>query len=544
MSPFSSPRRGGFTLVELLVVILIILIISVAALAVVMPAVQSQGVSSAALLLQAELSRARDEAVRYNQPRGLRLLPDRDGPFAFPGTTPGQRWGYSRIIALEPGPNYEEGEVRNVIAPTGPVFTTTPNYSDGPVLVQGGSAFSTAITPQAPLSGNPVWFTLWESKYSEIYGTPTPTGGQPRSSTSWYWNIRRGDKIRIGPQGNELTVVGPILVTNAEGFINWGDPTAYNSTPSSTVPSAASAGPAREFLIVLDGLDNDNDGYVDEAWDGVDNDGDGLIDPLFNGIDDPDYTTGNTNSVIDDPGEFRPGEWEPEGIPVAGGPVNYAPTTPREAVDNHALGATYTILRRALPSPKSRELTLPTGILIDMTSSSPMDPAEIWERSRLPVDWATGYVDIMISPSGQLTSTSYAGRSRGLGASTSFLHFWLTDTDDVFEPDYSRMYSSRTPPTPATVPIQPILPLPATTPGFVSRDEETVLKGHRRLVTVNARTGQITTSTLDPYPNDSSKSPLNLEGLQWVTGASAIDTRAIVLSRPYRRAEAGLKEQP
>lgn len=521
-------RRGGFTLVELLVVITIVLIVSVAAIAVVMPAVQSQGVSSGALLLQAELSRARDEAVRYNQPRGIRLLPDRDGPFAFPYAATGQRWGYSRMIALEPGPNYEEGEVRNAIAP-GVIGSTLPlSYTDGPILALAGAAYNTAITPQLVLGGKVLWTTLWESKYSEIYGTPTPSGGQPRSPTSWYWNVRRGDKIRIGPQGIELTIVGPMLVPNPEGYINWGDPASYSSTPSSAVPTATSPGPPREFLVVLDGIDNDGDGYVDEAWDGLDNDYDGIIDPGFNGLDD-DGVNG-----VDDPmellwnnntGTYTPtgGEWEPESIPQAGGLVNYVPVTDREAANNHALGTSYTILRRPLPAPKARELTLPAGVLIDMTTASPSVPStEYWERSRLPVDWSTGYVDIMINPNGQIVSSAYAGRSRGLSAQTPFLHFWLADTDDVIEPDPTGWSLS---------PPQPQLPVTLGTNYFVPQSPERVLKGHRRLVSVNTRTGQITTATLESF---------DLAGLS----AASPDTRAIVLSRPYRSAEAGVKEQP
>ena len=59
-----------------MVVILIIGIVSAATLSVVVPAYKHRGVSSAALLLQATISQARDLAIKANAPRGFRLVPD------------------------------------------------------------------------------------------------------------------------------------------------------------------------------------------------------------------------------------------------------------------------------------------------------------------------------------------------------------------------------------------------------------------------------------------------------------------------------------
>ena len=68
--------RRAFTLVELLVVIFIIVLVSAATLPAILPALNQRRVSEGSRLIQAELSRQRDLAVRANSPRGFRLLPD------------------------------------------------------------------------------------------------------------------------------------------------------------------------------------------------------------------------------------------------------------------------------------------------------------------------------------------------------------------------------------------------------------------------------------------------------------------------------------
>ncbi len=325
VSSGSRASRRGFTLIELLVVITIILIVSVASLPVVLPAMRQQSVSNAALLLNAELSRARDEAVRDNKVHGLRFLPDRDGRFTFFGATP----AYSRMIPIEMGPDYSEGAVR--LLDPNPLGNPS-QVMDAAIVANVFHGDSAYLWPVV----NTCWRTIWESKYSLI--DFTVPFGIPRSPTSWYWNIRQGDKIRLNKTGKEYTIVGPMLVgpslvqnqnnafllnydkpgsqmSNPERYINWGSPNSFISSPTSTVPPSTV-----EFLIVLDGVDNDNDGYVDEQWDGVDNDGDGHTDPGFNGLDD------NGNGYVDEPAEavfggaLVPvtvgGEFEPESSPV------------------------------------------------------------------------------------------------------------------------------------------------------------------------------------------------------------------------------------
>jgi prepilin-type N-terminal cleavage/methylation domain-containing protein len=521
-------RRGGFTLVELLVVMTIVLIVSVAALPVVLPAIRSQGVSTSALMINAELSRARDEATRANAPRGFRLMPDRDGRFAIGGPTP----AYSRLIAIEPAPDYSEGRIRGVILPNPPLLPAP--LTDTPTVdAMLGGAYTSAIAPQLlPPLPAPVllWPTVWESKYELVLvdGAGNPTVGIPRPSTSWFWNVRKGDKIRVGNSGRELTIVGPdpigILpntanfggLSNPEQFVNWGPitPTNPGSTPTAVLPPLPASVP-REFLVVLDGIDNDGDGYIDEAFDGIDNDGDGIIDPMFNGIDDPSPITGMTNGLIDDPAEFRPGEWEPDAPTTLQAALNVAPTTLREALDNHAKGSTYTILRQPVPSQGAREISLSSGVVIDMTTNVNGLP-ELSERSRLPVR-PTGAVDVMLTPSGQVVQP-LAGRVEAIPANYPFFHFWITDGDDVVEPitlaDAITAGVTR-------------LPLPLGVPGYTPPNPEAVLKGNRRLVSINTRSGQVTTSSLDVFD---------------ITGIGA--NRPLVIGRPYRAAESGVKEQP
>ena len=68
--------RGGFTLVELLVVIVIILVVSAVALPTVVSAISHRSASEGARLVSAALAGARDAAIRDNAPAGLRLIPD------------------------------------------------------------------------------------------------------------------------------------------------------------------------------------------------------------------------------------------------------------------------------------------------------------------------------------------------------------------------------------------------------------------------------------------------------------------------------------
>ena len=108
-----APGRRGFTLVEVLVVLVIIALISAVALPVILPALNERRVSEGARIFQAVLSGARDAAIRANAPRGIRLLPD-------PVFNTAQVLASNRMVAIQPAPDYAEGNVTPGSNPTVP----------------------------------------------------------------------------------------------------------------------------------------------------------------------------------------------------------------------------------------------------------------------------------------------------------------------------------------------------------------------------------------------------------------------------------------
>jgi prepilin-type N-terminal cleavage/methylation domain-containing protein len=491
----ARPRIGprGFTLVELLVVIAIIALISAIALPTILPALNERRVSESARVLQAILAGTRDAAIRNNAPRGIRLLPDP----VFNGQLLNGQYNplaSNRIIPIEPGPDYTDGLV---------IYSSTfPQNTQG-------------------------YLALQESPY-----TLTSTGSYiPNNPTSWSFNIRQGDKIRFNDAGPYYTIAGPVNgypygpatggPANTERVIAC----FQNNKP---VPPiwAQGNGWVGEYLFLTNGIDDNGNGWIDESCDGIDNDGDGITDPGFNGLDD------NGDGQIDEPTELQ------LGINLGNGLGIYSGTEFEQEVFLGAQAAqapsntAYTIIRRPVVSPGARETTLPAGIVIDLTTynisaainpalyqANPALPVLLPERSRVPVDAFTGYVDIMIDQTGRVI-TPGAGMDGGgtYGNSplsnTPFYHFWLTEREGVVPPLFQyKMVGNVTTNIPNPNPsfglagtsTNYVLPLPQGTtnpptnsviytppPGVLTP----YLTGERRLVTLFVKTGQITSNSI------------------------------------------------
>jgi prepilin-type N-terminal cleavage/methylation domain-containing protein len=235
-------RARAFTLVELLIVVVIIVLVSAVALPTVLPALARRQVSEAARLLQGALVGARDRAIHDGRPSGIRLLPDPAWPLQYDATTgrlvPGRTLAYSRVIPIDPAPEYREGMV-----------TVRPSaaYAADVVDVPG------LVLEEAPIDRN----------------------GAPNPPVSWMWNIRVGDRLQLNDAGPWYTVVGPMQVGpaagNSEMFVNVGPSGA-------TSPLNPSGSRPIDYLILTNGIDDNRNGWVDEGWDGVDNDGNKLTD--------------------------------------------------------------------------------------------------------------------------------------------------------------------------------------------------------------------------------------------------------------------------
>ena len=460
-APSRRPRTTrGFTLIELLVVILIILIISAVALPVILPAYSHRQVSEAARIVQGAFIGAHDNAIHNNQSSGIRLLPD---PI-FNGLNPSglldrtQILAANRIIPLDPAPEYSEGYVS----------VSNPNSSH--FVPQTGSPTPLAYPGEGggtyPLNN---LFMIEESFY--VPGTCPP---QPNPPTSWFWNIRVGDKIQINHAGPWYTVVGPMAVGpaagNSEMFVNVGPPGVnspliriYNSGNCQTTYQP-------DFLFLVNGQDDNNNGWVDEGWDGVDNNGNGMIDE---------------NVVINN---VLVSEWEPEG------PLGALNPSLNASITNQP----YTIQRRPAPSPNAREVALPTNVVIDLTTwGYPLNSPSL-ERSRVPAgafNHFTGYVDIIVNPDGTVVPTTIYSTPSSAGLSSAFMHLWLAERSDVVAPNLNAK-------------MAPYLPLPSSLTGESAAAQTFLqnqfnggaIKGEYRVVTIFNRTGQ--TTTVDSMPFD------------------------------------------
>jgi prepilin-type N-terminal cleavage/methylation domain-containing protein len=226
--------QQGFTLIELLVVLVIILLVSIAALPTVLSALSHRQVSEGARVLQAQLAGARDAAIRDNAPRGIRLLPDPTLNGVNPQTgqlDPSLPLAANRMIPIGAAPDYTEGSL-SIYPPS--------SYTAAIRTVNGYAGCPCLVIEEAVLGSN----------------------GFPNPPTSWFWNIRVGDKIQIGNVGAWYTVVGPMTQQNAELFVNVGPPGTQSPLQrGATFP---------EFLLLVNGRDDNGNGLVDEGFNGRD----------------------------------------------------------------------------------------------------------------------------------------------------------------------------------------------------------------------------------------------------------------------------------
>jgi prepilin-type N-terminal cleavage/methylation domain-containing protein len=512
------PRSGGFTLVELLVVILIVLIVSAVALPVVLPALSNRQVNEAARLVQSALAGAKDAAIRANERRGIRLIPDQTlttAPFTDSSNVfhPGVLT-YSRLVPIEPGPDYIDGSVSIIYDAPGNPFTST-YYSRYPSLPPNQSANLPYPSggPQ-PLGSNsfaavgvPVpkgrVLRIEECRFTVInYNSATgPTANPipiPNARTNWWWNIRIGDKIQINGTGRAYTVVGPLLVfpqnpatpnQNPELFVNDGPPgttsSLFRNYPG--VPKQVDV----EFLYVVNGQDDDGDGYIDDGYDGVDNDYDN---PLVKDIDDVTHHFDGSGNLL------LIGEWETEqwvgSLQVMNNPdnpkiyntVNAAGILTGNDPSNPGYNLPYSITRRPVVSPGVRETILPGPVVIDATTWNSTQ-----ERSRLPIDPSSYTVDIMFDPLGQVVPQTLYSSNSSFAITESFYHLWITDRTDVYDPGAFSTF--------------PTLPLPSGSPNYPPTAsasynpilQTTFLKKDRQLVTLYTKTGQIVTKSIESF---------------------------------------------
>ncbi len=260
---FGDEMRRAFTLIEFLVVLTIILLVSLLALPTILPAIRHRQVSEGARIVQGALAGARDAAIRDNRTAGIRLLPDPNFSGIDPTTgkvSPYQALAYNRIIPIEPAPNYSDGLIQR--------------WSGSLPLAVGGLPYPGPGTAAAssPTWGQTTVLMVYQVAFSyDSKGTKTLN-----VPTNWYWNIRAGDKIQPNNAGRWYTIVGPMTIQpgsgNPEMFINVG-------LPGTASPLLSADGDPIEFLLLVNGLDDNKNGWTDEGWDGIDNDG-------VNGIDD------------------------------------------------------------------------------------------------------------------------------------------------------------------------------------------------------------------------------------------------------------------
>src|SRR5271166_225468 len=409
----TDARRPGFTLIELLVVMFIILLVSAVTLPSIISAISHRQVSEAARVLQAALVGARDSAIHNNAISGIRLLPDptingintnASSPL-YGMLDPSLPLAMNRIVPLEAAPDYDEGKIsiiKDLVSPPG--FAPAYPYPSVPNPLTPALSMSVLMVEECPVD------------------TTNPNTFTPNEPTSWFWNIRIGDKIRISNAGQYYTVIGPMTQANPDLFVNDapvgsppGTPTQLVRTYTNPNNTSQTVTAHVEYLFLVNGQDDDNDGFVDNGWDGVDNDQDGNIDIVpnvptsYNEWTESEKWLGSLASGLQQNSIVT-------GLPV-GTPV--------------LLNQSYTITRRPAPSSGSRELALPP-------TASGVGTSQV-------INPNSGSVDILVNPDGTVVPSTVYSSPSSFGLNGAFLHFWLAERSDVAAPDPIRVANKTLP---------------------------------------------------------------------------------------------------
>jgi prepilin-type N-terminal cleavage/methylation domain-containing protein len=371
--------RRGFTLLELLVVIVIVLLVTGLVIGQVLSASSNRALTPSAAMLQAAMAGARDRAGIRNGLAGIRLLPDlaflRRIPTGLPNAgqvDPEQPLAADRIVPLFQPPDYSNGLV---------------------AIYDAKHQASLGLPPLGPLvlEQEP---GRWERMWNDTLKTYV-WSWHVNEPTSWAWTLRKGDIVRIGASGL-FWVVGPIAVPNSEGFINYGDPgvepplVRIDPAPDSTPDNPHSHTSTREYLLLVNGQDDNHNGYTDEPYDGLD-------------------------LAIQEAEQW---------CPLTLGTGQWRPVSQSAGISQ----ARYTVHRRPAPSPGGAVIQLPAGCVIDLTGS--------WlngthDRSRLPVDPWGGFVDVVLDSGGRVVPSLPYSSPSSVPMDGYWYHFWLADCGDV-----------------------------------------------------------------------------------------------------------------
>ncbi len=538
----NRPGRRGFTLVEILVVLTIILLVAVIAIPPTFRALNGRQVTDAARIFQGALAGIRDAAIKANEPRGIRLMPDPVLTIPAPGLVGAgtTQLVYNRMVPIEPAGDYSEGRIN-----IGPVPFSTATFPPA-YPGDGGGAYPFPDTT----SGLPKVLMVEEAPFQGGFVTPT---GFPNTMVNWCWNVRLGDKIRINNSGRSYTVVGPCTISpwgltsatqgNPELFVNVGPP--GTTSPLQRTYWDTNGNPfARqfpvEFLFLVNGEDDDNDGYIDEGWNNYNEN------PPWPPTSVEPMPTGYVGDTLTDSlSEWETEKWVGAFAPEVADLNQTAVLTPSltwatSTTQHNLVDQPYIISRRPVPTQSAREIPLPGGVVIDATTWN-----STRERSRLPVTPGSLYCDIMVNPNGQFIPTTAYSTPASAG-DESFVHFWLAESQDIY-PRGAVWGTGATGPNPnpsATDDPPQIYELPMTTDALGLRSGTViagkfypppsvplapVLKGERRLITFFKQSGTIVQNTIESILPPSAFLPGE--------GFNVND-----VGYPYRKAQVGQRE--